>query len=248
MKVSRNEMNTALKRAYEGAGYDIGDYEDAGDFITWSEMCGFEVVSNLQIPPLGPKGSATPRLVYEGNNNAVIDAGGADTCQYGSLASHLACSKANGENLVTLHLENCLNPTLILPSLALIAKRGVYVCVYWRDQHGAHGASFEAGAMFPNYWCVTPNPTITFIGTSTITLLCTREAGLLADAVIRQTEQAGVLRFEKSNVQLADNYDQALEHGIDVDEAQWQALNAAAWPILVSTTTQSRLGAGPGQR
>jgi hypothetical protein len=246
MKVSRNEMNAALKRAYEGAGYDIGDYEDAAEFITWVEMCGLEIFSDLQIPPPGPKGSATPRLVYESDNNAVIDAGGADICEYGSLASHLGFSKAKTAKLITVQLENCHNPILILASLSQIAQRGVFVNAYWSDQQGAHGASFEQGVGFPNYWQLTSNIANAFNTASTITLLFTLEAGLLADAVVRQTEKADLLRREISSVQLAANYDAALEKGIAVDDEQWQALNAAAWPILVPATEESRQGAGPG--
>ena len=74
MNVSRNELNTALRRAYEGAGYDIGDYEDAAEFITWSQMCGLDAFSQIDLPPPGAKGSATPRLVYESSHIAVIDA------------------------------------------------------------------------------------------------------------------------------------------------------------------------------
>ena len=55
MRVSRNEMNAALKRAYEGAGYDIGDYEDAGELITWAEMCGFDVFSKLDFLHPAPR-------------------------------------------------------------------------------------------------------------------------------------------------------------------------------------------------
>ena len=42
MKVSRNELRTALMRAYEGAAYAIGDYEEVAELITWSEMDAME--------------------------------------------------------------------------------------------------------------------------------------------------------------------------------------------------------------
>jgi LDH2 family malate/lactate/ureidoglycolate dehydrogenase len=246
MKVSRNELNTALKRAYEGAGYDIGDYEDAAELITWAEMCGFKVFSNLTLPPSGPKGSATPRLVYEGSNNAIIDAGGADVCQYGSLACDLVFAKASKAGMATVQLENCQNPGLVLRNLAQIALRGACISAYWYDDDGYHGASFESGIGFPDYWNISTNASENSIGTSTITLLCSSQAGLLANASERQTESGNASRQQKSSAQAAVNFDESLENGISVDEAQWQALNAAAWPILVSTTGQSRLGAGPG--
>ena len=245
MRVSRNEMNAALKRAYEGAGYDIGDYEDAGELITWAEMCGFDVFSKLDIPPSGAKGEATPRLVYESNSNAIIDAGGADVCQYGSLASHLALAKASKAGFSTVQLENCQSPGLILRTMSQIAIQGAYIAAYWYDRDGYHGASFKKGVEFPDYWCVRSTDYDNLLYSAGVTLLCTTQAGLLADEVARYQGQDTAPRLQKSVEQIAANYQAALENGIKVDENRWQALNAAAWPILVSATEQSRLGAGP---
>lgn len=243
MKVSRNEMIAALKRAYEGAGYDIGDYEDAAELITWCEMSGFDVFSGLTLPPVCPKGTVVPRLVFEGEQNAVIDAGGSDICQYGPLASHLSYAKARQADFTVLQLINCTHPILILRCLSLIAQHGVYLTVYWQDAEGNHGASFESGAMFPNYWCVSSQtqPSVA----STVTIICSNQPGHLADAVSRQNEQPSASRYETSAVQLGANYEAALESGIEVDIDKWNALNAAAWPILVASTDESRLGAGP---
>ena len=246
MRVSRNEMNAALKRAYEGAGYDIGDYEDAGELITWAEMCGFDIFSGLDLPPSGPKGEATPRLVYESDSNAVIDAGGADVCQYGSLASHLALAKAQSAGLTTVQLENCRNPGLILRNLSQIALQGAFMIAYWRDQAGYHSASFQAGYEFPEYWFVQSGNTDPVKFSSTVTLICSTQPDLLADAVTHYNGYQEGTRQEKLSAQIAVCYRDALEQGILVDENRWQALNAAAWPILVSATEQSRLGAGPG--
>ena len=246
MRVSRNEMNAALKRAYEAAGYDIGDYEDAGELITWAEMCGFDIFSKLDLPPPGSKGEATPRLVYESDSNAIIDAGGADVCQYGSLASHLALAKAIKAGFTTVQLENCQNPGLILRNLSQIAIQGAYVAAYWCDKDGYHGASFEKGSEYPDYWCIRSSNNNALQFSPTVTLLCTTQPGLLADAVARQTRSANGSRQEKSAEQIASSYNLALENGILVDENRWQALNAAALPILVSATEQSRQGAGPG--
>lgn len=244
MNVSRNEMIAALKRAYEGAGYDIGDYEDAAELITWCEMSGFNIFSNLALPPASPKGTFVPRLVFEGEQNAVIDAGGSDICQYGPLASHLGFSKARKTGFTMVQLINCTHPILILRCLSLIAQHGIYLSVYWQDENGSHGASFESDAMFPNYWCVPEQPGQ--FEASTVTIICSINSGVLADAVVRQNEQPGAARYEYSAVQLSANYDKALEYGIEVDSEQWNALNAAAWPILVKSTDHSRQGAGPG--
>lgn len=243
MKVSRNEMIAALKRAYEGAGYDIGDYEDAAELITWCDMSGFDIFSGLTVPPVSPKGTVVPRLVFEGKQNAVIDAGGSDISQYGPLASHLSYAKATQSGFTIVQLINCTYPILILRCLSLVAQHGVYLSAYWQDAAGSHGASFESGAMFPNYWCAPSQSEQA--ETSTVTIICSTRSGILADAVIRQNEQPGASRYEYSAAQLDANYDAALESGIEVDTEQWDALNAAAWPILVSSTDESRQGAGP---
>ncbi|MFI2766374.1 DUF3726 domain-containing protein [Ruegeria faecimaris] len=56
MKVSRNEMITALSRAYEGAVHEIGDYEEAGQLVTWLQMAGLSGFDRITLPPLGPQG------------------------------------------------------------------------------------------------------------------------------------------------------------------------------------------------
>ncbi len=246
MKVSRNEMNTALKRAYEGAGYDIGDYEDAAEQLTWIEMAGFDVFSKLTIPPCGPKGSATPQLVFESEGLAVIDAGGAQVCQYGSLAGHLAYNKSLKDGLATVQLANCTMPLMLLRSLSLVAQRGVYLSVYWQDAEGEHGASFESGAIFPHYWRVSHSGEIINKEASNVTILCTATPALLADSIFRQDENPNLSVVSLSAARLAVNYEKSLQDGIEVELTQWDELNRAAWPILVPTTEHSRGGAGPG--
>jgi len=243
MKVSRNEMIAALSRAYEGAGHHIGDYEDAAQLVTYSQMCNLGGFERIAMPPAGPKGGATPRLVFENNDAAVIDAGGADVCEHGSLAAHLAFAKAQISGFATVQLANCRYPELILRCLSLVAQQGVFISAYWKDADGRYGVSFESGAVFPHYWQVTTPHSAE--ETSTITIICTNQPALLADAVAYQAEQPGVARQEFSASQLAANYNQALELGVTVDEDHWNDLNAAAWPILVPASDHSRAGAGP---
>ncbi len=243
MKVSRNEMIAAVSRAYEGAGHHIGDYEDAAQLVTYAQMCDLGSFEAIAVPPASPKGGATPRLVFENDDVAVIDAGGADVCEHGSLAAHLAYSKAQKSGIATVQLANCRYPLLILGCLSTIAQQGVFVSAYWRDRDGMHGASFESGAAFPHYWQVTEPDSAG--ETSTITIFCTGQPALLADAVTHQTEQPGVQRREFSASKLAANHNLALERGISVTQEHWDALNAAAWPILVPSSEQSRAGAGP---
>jgi hypothetical protein len=237
-------MIAALARAYEGAGHNIGDYEDVAQLVTWSHMCGLGGFDRIALPPVGPKGGATPRLVFENAEIAVIDAGGADACEYGSLAAHLACSKAQKSGFAIVELANCRYPDLILHSLSLVAQQGVFATAYWTDHIGSHGASFESGAIFPHYWRIEKADAGKEC--STVTIICTSQPALLADGVTRQAEQPSVKRVEISAVQLEANYNLSLEKGIAVLPDQWDALNAAAWPILVASDQQSRAGAGPG--
>ncbi|MCF6433372.1 DUF3726 domain-containing protein [Leisingera sp. MMG026] len=243
MRVSRNEMIAALSRAYEGAGHQTGDYEDAAQLITWSHMCGLGGIERITLPPEAPKGGVAPRLDYENAGLAVIDAGGAEVCEHGSLASDLAFAKAQETGFAIVELANCRDPGLILRSLSLVAQKGVYIGAYWSDQIGMHGASFESGAVFPNYWRVEQAG----VGkeASALFIVCTTQAALLADAVTRQAEHPELQRFEVTAAQLAANYDQSLERGISVSSDHWSALNAAAWPILVPSDDKSRAGAGP---
>jgi hypothetical protein len=246
MKVSRNEMKAALMRAYEGAAYAIGDYEEAAELITWSEMCGLHGFADVSFPPPAPQREQLPRIEYENNGIAVIDANAADVCQYGSLAAHLACTLADREGLASVHLTNCSSPKLILGNLAKIARNGFYLSVYWQQNGAQYGASFDSGSAYPEYWLCSTGDNDSTETLASITILCTRQAGLLANTT-------WPLNFKPENEMhltgaaiFASRYDAALDQGIDVDPDQWAALNEAAWPILVPTSQQSCLGAGPG--
>ena len=122
--------------------------------------------------------------------------------------------------------------------------QGAFVAVYWSDKDGYHAVSFEKDGEFPDYWCIRSSDNNPLQSSSTVTLLCTIQPGLLADAVARQASYTNGSRQATSAEQIATNYANALENGILVDENQWQSLTTAAWPILVSTTEQSRQGAG----
>ncbi|KLN59271.1 hypothetical protein WH96_18315 [Kiloniella spongiae] len=246
MKVSRNEMITALSRAYEGAGHHIGDYDDASQMITWSHMCGLGGFDDIELPPLGSKGDATPRLLFETSDLAVINAGGADVCEHGILAANLAFSKAQKSGFAIVQLEKCLYPKLILHCLSLIAQKGVYVAAYWMDNFGSHGVSFERGAIFPNYWVTEKEQCDSQSDYSTVTIICTTSPAFLADAIGHQAEHPELRHVDYSAIQLSANYMEALEKGISVEQNSWGALNMAAWPILVPDSKQSRAGAGPG--
>lgn len=246
MKVSRNEMSAALSRAYEGAGYAIGDYEDAAELTTWSEMCGLGGFAETGFPPVGPIEMTAARLVFEGQNIAVIDAEGAHVCQHGSLALHLAGSLADKYGMATVHLMNCSSPKLILGGLSRIARKGFYLSAYWQQGGVEHGASFEGGSAFPDYWTVPCSETRVSSELSSITILCGASAALLTNAFKQLTVKPEDGQLAMSTALLASRYDAALNDGIEVDAAQWAALNQAIWPILVAASQQSSQGAGPG--
>jgi len=246
MKVSRNEMNAALMRAYEGAGYAIGDYEEAAEMITWSEMCGLGGFAAAEFPLQAPQADQLPRLDYERNGIAVIDAGSSDVCQYGSLAAQLACSLASREGQASVHLVNCRNAKLILSRLAKIAAKGYFLVAYWNQDGVQYGASFDGAAAYPDFWESTSPVHSGTTAQSSVTILCSPRAGVLSNGF----QQAGSgfeneLQLTPATI-VAGHYDRALNNGISVDPEQWAALNKAAWPILVSATQQSSLGAGPG--
>ena len=246
MKVSRNELRTALMRAYEGAAYAIGDYEEAAELITWSEMCGLGGLAEANFPPAAAQSDHLPRIDYEANGIAVIDAGATDVCQYGSLAANLASTLAIQEGLASVHLTDCTNPKLILGALAKIAGKGFYLSAYWQHNGNRYGASFDGGSEYPEYWVIAADDNSVTTGQSSITILCTQQAGLLANIIRKPVINPNREIIMTSADALAMQYDSSLNQGIEVDPDQWAALNQAAWPILVPTSQHSSLGAGPG--
>ncbi|MFA3918856.1 hypothetical protein [Ruegeria hyattellae] len=61
----------------------------------------------------------------------------------------------------------------------------------------------------------------------------------------RQVEHPELQRHEISAAQFQATYNHALEQGIEVDPDHWNDLNATAWPMLVRSDAQCRVGAGP---
>ena len=48
MKVSKNELMAALKKAFEALGFQPGDCQDAADMVVWLQTHGFDGFDRLQ--------------------------------------------------------------------------------------------------------------------------------------------------------------------------------------------------------
>ena len=127
MKVSLNELTAAIKRAFEGLGFGLGDYEDAADILTWMEMHGLQGLQELHrgLPYLSKEECTPAGITYEDGNVAVVDTHGNGGLAYVELAAGLAYTNALQSGFAYVRLDHCHNRKMIIKSLVNCARRGM---------------------------------------------------------------------------------------------------------------------------
>lgn len=242
MRVSRNELTASLKKAFEGLGFSVGDYQDAAAMVVWSQMHGFGGLSQLQqaLPFLNNCPCLHAKLITNGDHQALLDGQGSSILLCGTQTVRLVCALARQHGSGRVHLDNCHNRQLIIQRLVSAAQLGSALVAYWVQDNQGCKLSIEAGAQQPDYRQYSlANPTddqslLIFAGTD----LAVVEAQFAAEITLR--EQTYSLPSET----MLDSYSQALELGIEIDDELWDELNNLVARVLVESTESSRAGAG----
>ena len=78
MRVSRNELTASLKKAFEGLGFSVGDYQDATAMVIWSQMHGLNGLAAtpgcIALPFMNNCLCLHAKLISNGDNNyALLD-------------------------------------------------------------------------------------------------------------------------------------------------------------------------------
>ena len=115
MKVSKNELMASLKKAFEGLGFQPGDYHNAADMVVWLETHGFDGFDRLQtaLAYLNTTAPIHADLVQEDAHNSVLDGKGSSILLCGSEAVDLIRSQVMQGFGAGLELINCYNLSLI---------------------------------------------------------------------------------------------------------------------------------------
>jgi hypothetical protein len=242
MKVSKNELLAALKKAFEGLGFQPGDCQDAADMVIWLQTHGFDGFGRLQgaLAYLNTTAPIHADLVQEDAHHAVLDGRGSSILLCGSEAVDLIRSQVVEGSWAALELTDCYNRTFILQRLIKAAQRNLGFIAYWRQQDYCVKVSIAAGAQLPEY------QTFTMTGEFDAQSLRIFSG---ADIDVIQHQFAQQLEFGEyletfSGEEMMDCYRDSVEQGIEIDETLWQTLDELVARILVESTDSSRAGAG----
>jgi LDH2 family malate/lactate/ureidoglycolate dehydrogenase len=242
MKVSKNELMASLKKAFEGLGFQPGDYYDAADMVVWLETHGFDGFDRLQ-KALAYLNTTAPNhavLVQEDEQNAVLDGEDSSILLCGSEAVDLLIAQVMQGSAARLQLNNCYNRTFILQRLVKAAQRNIAFVAFWRQEDYCVKVSVAAGAKLPEYSTFAMTE---LMEPQTLTIFSGKELKIIGEQFSAQLVM-GPLLTTFTEAEMAACYLESLERGIEIDEELWQMLDDLVARILVESTESSRAGAG----
>jgi LDH2 family malate/lactate/ureidoglycolate dehydrogenase len=234
MKVSKNELMASLKKAFEGLGFQPGDYYDAADMVVWLETHGFDGFDRLQ-KALAYLNTTAPNhavLVQEDEQNAVLD---------GEDSSILLCGSEAVDLLIAQVMQgSAARLQLILQRLVKAAQRNIAFVAFWRQEDYCVKVSVAAGAKLPEYSTFAMTE---LLEPQTLTIFSGKELKIIGEQFSAQLVM-GPLLTTFTEAEMAACYLESLERGIEIDEELWQMLDDLVARILVESTESSRAGAG----
>ena len=242
MKVSRNELTACLKKAFEGLGFSVGDYEDAAAMVVWSQMHGLNGLQQLQqaLPFLSNCPCLHAQLISDMDQQALLDGQQSSVLLCGSQTVRLACAIARQHGSGHVRLDNCHNRKFIIQRLVSAAQLGTALIAYWVNGSTGVKVMIEPYAKQPEYQEYSATDTAAnqslFIFTGSDLASLEQQFSLqfnIGDQVRRFSTEA-----------MRDSYQYRLEQGIEIDQQFWSELDSLVARVLVESTDSSRAGAG----
>jgi LDH2 family malate/lactate/ureidoglycolate dehydrogenase len=242
MKVSKNELLASLNKTFEALGFLPGDYYDAADMVVWSETHGFYGFDRLQavLNYLNTTVPVYADLVQEDAHNFVLDGKGTSVLLCGSEAVDLVRSRAMKGSSAGLELINCHNRTFIMQRLIKAAQRNWAFIAYWRQLDCCVKVSVRPGAVLPEYQTFTM---LDVVDPQSLRIFCGKSLDAIEEQYATELE-FGDLVDTFCEAEMADNYRNSVEEGIEIDESLWKNLDSLVARVLVESTDSSRAGAG----
>jgi LDH2 family malate/lactate/ureidoglycolate dehydrogenase len=248
MKVSRNELTACLKKAFEGLGFSVGDYEDAAAMVVWSQMHGFNGLQQLQqaLPFLSNCPCLHAQLISDTDQQALLDGQQSSVLLCGSQTVRLACAIARQHGSGHVRLDNCHNRKFIIQRLVSAAQLGTALIAYWVDGSTGVKVMIEPYAKQPEYQEHQEHQEY-----SVADITANQSLFIFAGSDLASLEQQFLSQFNLgaqfrrfSTEAMRDSYQFRLEQGIEIDEQFWSELDNLVARVLVESTDSSRAGAG----
>ncbi len=247
MNISMNELKAALRRCFEASHYFVGNYEDAANMVLWLEKHGLDGLTELAraLPYITEdRDKPLSSVVYEDSTSAIIDSHGRSALNCIAASVDLAHAKALENGIATVTVHNCHNRMFILKALTDRGRCGISVAAYWQNGSQVvteHAAAIKAGERYPSYSEAITNLPASTDDKQALTIICSSRVDLTAS--LQKSKGNRNARYISAD-NVAENKQQSIEYGIDIDSALWQEINRIGTGILVENTAQSRQGAG----
>lgn len=233
MHVSYSELVATSEKAFEALGMRPGERAEAAEMVAWLQLHGLSGVRELGKALAYLPREAGTRLaeLWRAENIRVFSAQGAGILCTGGLAVDAGVALASRQGLATVRVEDCHNRALIVGYLARSARHGTSVLAYWRNagRSQAHAVSLSATEEFPTLRTyVTSQRQET---DQSLTLIMSRRFDLRPHFHDDVTDDRIVQSIAAADMQ--SEREQALEHGLSVDQAVWDNLKTIAAGVLV---------------
>lgn len=253
VKVSANELQAQLSKAFLGLGLSTAAAADSSDMICWLELHGFDVI------PLLPQtlellttrdqtdlSDASP-LSYlhwqPEEKTLVCDARGSSTLSYSNLWLEYARSLSAQHGAITVDVRKAPDAFLAVGYLAKFVSAGIYVCGYAQrpNESTAMVFKFDASKAVTEAWSVARPPS-----ESTLQLVLSPVGQGSFEKVFEEFDvQIAAAIYHKTSEDLLKSHDEHLSSGIEISRELWEELKHHGTATLVEADEQSRSGAGP---
>lgn len=242
MRVSRNELTASLKKAFEGLGFSVGDYQDAAAMVIWSEIHGLKGLQQLQdaLPSLYNCLCLHAKLISNDDNYALLDGQSSSILLCGSQTVRLACALARQHGSAQVQLDNCHNRRFLVQRLVSAAQSDSALVAYWVEGNSAFKLSIEPGAKQPIYSAYASpglsadQSLMIFVGNDLASVEETFSTVIKLGPVVETISPDAMI----------NSYNDMLEQGIEIDDNLWNELDNLVARVLVESTESSRAGAG----
>ncbi len=143
-----------------------------------------------------------------------------------------------------MKVHNCHNRKFILKALTDSGRRGISVAAYWQNGSEViteHTAAIKAGDRYPSYSEATTNLKSDGVEAQGLTIICSSRVDLTSSL---QESKGNTEALSLDSGQVAFNKERTVESGININDSLWAEINRLGAGVLVSSSEQSRQGAG----
>ncbi len=245
MKISYNEIQVLCKKAFSGAGYSVGDYEDAALMVAWAELHGLEGLAMVEkaLPHLSKTVEKSFDICYQDEIFTIVNANNHSMLTCGAVIADVVAAKSTRRGTAALRLLNIYNRKLLLGYLSKYALQGHHISATWQAS-GKIGyiANYKAGDALPVIRRYDTNEAyMNFPKARSMNILFSQQVAFQFSE--KETSYATLaLETPPDSLQLFE--DAAYRNGIEVSDKLWHDLKSLAANNLVPTSEKSRRGAG----